>query len=224
MQYKDEFYLIDTLEKAYMLGLLQADGAMLINNRAQSVCTKLKLKAEDKYLLDSIHKKWSFFTEPKLEVHKSGKKSYYIYSYNRNLFNDLNMNGILPRKSYENANNSFMPNLEGDMFMSYLLGILDGDGTIQTDKKGHIRIDLVGKEEMLFKDIIDKLKSYNINSKLYYRQDKNYYMVRISDKPSIKTLIQYFSKCPMCLERKFKKYFNIDWNLVPGHDTRKKFK
>ena len=117
-----------------------------------------------------------------------------------------------------------MPNLEGDMFMSYLLGILDGDGTIQTDKKGHIRIDLVGKEEMLFKDIIDKLKSYNINSKLYYRQDKNYYMVRISDKPSVKTLIQYFSKCPMCLERKFKKYFNIDWNLVPGHDTRKKFK
>ena len=77
---------------------------------------------------------------------------------------------------------------------------------------------------MLFKDIIDKLKSYNINSKLYYRQDKNYYMVRISDKPSVKTLIQYFSKCPMCLERKFKKYFNIDWNLVPGHDTRKKFK
>ena len=82
MQYKDEFYLIDTLEKAYMLGLLQADGAMLINNRAQSVCTKLKLKAEDKYLLDSIHKKWSFFTEPKLEVHKSGKKSYYIYYLN----------------------------------------------------------------------------------------------------------------------------------------------
>ena len=33
----------------------------------------------------------------------------------------------------------------------------------------------------------DKLKSYNINSKLYYRQDKNYYMVRISDKPSVKT-------------------------------------
>lgn len=207
-----------------MLGMLQADGAMIINIRAQSVCTKLKLKAEDKYLLDSIHKMWSFFTEPKLEVHKSGKKSYYIYSYNRELYNDLTMNGILPRKSYENANNSFIPSLDNNLFISYLLGMLDGDGTIQTDKNGHIRIDLVGKTEELFKELVERLGTFNIKSKLYYRRDKDYYMIRISDKPSVKALIEKFSKCPMCLERKFKKYFNIDWSLVPGHDTRKKNK
>ena len=224
MQYKGEFKLIDTLEKAYMLGMLQADGAMIINIRAQSVCTKLKLKAEDKYLLDSIHKMWSFFTEPKLEVHKSGKKSYYIYSYNRELYNDLTMNGVLPRKSYENANNSFIPSLDNNLFISYLLGMLDGDGTIQTDKNGHIRIDLVGKTEELFKELVERLDTFNIKSKLYYRRDKNYYMIRISDKPSVKALIEKFSKCPICLERKFKKYFNIDWSLVPGHDTRKKNK
>lgn len=224
MQYKGEFKLIDTLEKAYMLGMLQADGAIIINIRAQSVCTKLKLKAEDKYLLDSIHKMWSFFTEPKLEVHKSGKKSYYIYSYNRELYNDLTMNGILPRKSYENANNSFIPSLDNNLFISYLLGMLDGDGTIQTDKNGHIRIDLVGKTEELFKELVERLGTFNIKSKLYYRRDKNYYMIRISDKPSVKALIEKFSKCPICLERKFKKYFNIDWSLVPGHDTRKKNK
>lgn len=224
MQYKGEFKLIDTLEKAYMLGMLQADGAIIINIRAQSICTKLKLKAEDKYLLDSIHKMWSFFTEPKLEVHKSGKKSYYIYSYNRELYNDLTMNGILPRKSYENANNSFIPSLDNNLFISYLLGMLDGDGTIQTDKNGHIRIDLVGKTEELFKELVERLGTFNIKSKLYYRRDKNYYMIRISDKPSVKALIEKFSKCPICLERKFKKYFNIDWSLVPGHDTRKKNK
>ena len=210
MQYKGEFKLIDTLEKAYMLGMLQADGAMIINIRAQSVCTKLKLKAEDKYLLDSIHKMWSFFTEPKLEVHKSGKKSYYIYSYNRELYNDLTMNGILPRKSYENANNSFIPSLDNNLFISYLLGMLDGDGTIQTDKNGHIRIDLVGKTEELFKELVERLGTFNIKSKLYYRRDKDYYMIRISDKPSVKALIEKFSKCPMCLERTFKKSHNIE--------------
>ena len=204
--------------------MLQAEGVIIINIRAQSVCTKLKLKAEDKYLLDSIHKMWSFFTEPKLEVHKSGKKSYYIYSYNRELYNDLTMNGILPRKSYENANNSFIPSLDNNLFISYLLGMLDGDGTIQTDKNGHIRIDLVGKTEELFKELVERLGTFNIKSKLYYRRDKNYYMIRISDKPSVKALIEKFSKCPICLERKFKKYFNIDWSLVPGHDTRKKNK
>lgn len=222
MQYKGEFYSIDTLEKAYVLGLLQADGAMLINKKAQSVCTKLKLKAEDKYLLDYIHKTWTFFTEPRLEIHKSGKESYYIYSYNRELYNDLTMNGILPRKSYENANNSFIPTMNKDLFISYLLGILDGDGTIQTDKNNHVRIDLVGKTEELFKEIVARLETFNINSRLYYRKDKDYYMIRISDKPSVKALINKFSKCPICLERKFKRYFNIDWNLVPGHDTRKK--
>ena len=221
MQYKGEFYSIDTLEKAYILGLLQADGAILINIKAYSVCTKLKLKAEDKYLLDYIHKKWPFFTEPKLEVHKSGKKAYYIYSYNRELCNDLMMNGILPRKSYENANNSFIPPLYEDLFISYILGLLDGDGTIQTDKKGHIRIDLVGKTEELFREIVDRLKLYNINSSIYYRKDKDYYMIRISNKFSVKALIEKFSKCPICLDRKFKKYFNIDWSLVPGYDTRK---
>jgi DNA-binding transcriptional regulator WhiA len=221
MQYKGEFYLINTLEKAYFLGLLQADGAMLINKRAQSVCTKLKLKAEDKYLLDILHKKWEFFTLPKHEIHKSGKESYYIYSYNRDLYNDICMNGVLPRKSYENSNNSFMPDLDEDLFISYLLGLLDGDGTIQRDKFGHIRIDLVGKTENLFKEIIERLQRLNINSKLYYRKDKDYYMIRISDKLSVKTLINKFSKCPICLERKFKKYFNINWDLVPGYDTRK---
>ena len=35
MQYKGEFYSIDTLEKAYILGLLQADGAILINIKAR---------------------------------------------------------------------------------------------------------------------------------------------------------------------------------------------
>lgn len=224
MQYKGEFYSIDTLEKAYLLGLLQADGAMLVNIRAQSRCVKLKLKAEDKYLLEDICNRWKFFTEPKLETHKSGKQSYYIYSYNRDLYNDLCMNGILPRKSYENANNSFIPLLDDSLFISYFLGMLDGDGTIQTDKNGHIRIDLVGKTKELFIDLTERLKKLNIKSKLYYRKDKDYYMIRISTKPDVKSLIEKFSKCPMCLDRKFKKYFDIDWNLVPGHDTRKKNK
>ena len=76
----------------------------------------------------------------------------------------------------------------------------------------------------MFKELVERLGTFNIKSKLYYRRDKNYYMIRISDKPSVKALIEKFSKCPICLERKFKKYFNIDWSLVPGHDTRKKNK
>lgn len=221
MEYKGELYSIDTLEKAYLLGLLQADGCVCLNKQAQCKYIKLKLKASDKYLLDNICNKWSFFKEPKLEIHKSGKESYYIIAYGKEVFNDLCMNGVLPRKSYENANNSFMPPLSKDLFMSYLLGLLDGDGTVTMDRNRHIRIDLVGKTENLFKDIIERLKEYGIRSTLYYRKDKDYYMIRISLKSSVKTLIEEFKKCPMCLERKFKKFFNIDWSLIPDYGTRK---
>ena len=221
MQYKGEFNSIDTLEKAYLLGLLQADGCVCNNKQTQSKSVRLKLKESDKYLLEDICNKWPFFKKPVLEVDKSGKKSYLIIAYGKELFNDLCMNGVLPRKSYENANNSFMPQLSKNLFISYFLGLLDGDGTITIDNKNHIRIDLVGKTENLFKYIIEELKVYGIKSNLYYRKDKDYYMIRISTKSSVKSLINEFKKCPMCLERKFKKYFNIDWNLIPDYGTRR---
>lgn len=220
MLYNNEFKEINNLEKSYLLGLWQADGTLIVSNKAYSRCTKLKLKEEDKYLLEIIHNKYPFFTKPKLEVHKSGKKSYYIYSFNKNLFNDLYNNGILPRKSFENANKSYMPNLSKELFFAYLHGLFDGDGTISMDKYNHIRIDLVGKNKILFKKIIETLALYNIKAKLYYRKSRDYYMIRISIKESVQSFINNCKNTPFCLKRKFPKYFNIDWTSIPDYKSR----
>lgn len=220
MEYLNQFEIIDTLEKAYVLGLIQADGTIFYNEKAYSKCTKIKLKEEDKYLLDKIQELFPFFCTPKLEISKTGFKSYYIYSYSRKLYDDLLKNGIFPKKSFENALKSFMPELSKELFFSYILGLFDGDGTINKSKTNHIRIDLYGKNINLFNHIAKILQCYNIHCIVYYVKKRDLHMIRISEKQSVKLLIEYFSKCPICLNRKFKKYFNIDWSTIPGYDTR----
>ena len=41
------------------------------------------------------------------------------YCYCKELFQDLQIQGILERKSYENANNVFLPELNNELFFSF---------------------------------------------------------------------------------------------------------
>lgn len=222
MKYQGQFKTIDSKEKAYLLGLVMADGGLFYNKKSGAYQVKIKLKKDDKLLLEKIHTLFPFFIEPRLEKRKDGKNSYYIYVYSKKFFQDLQNLGILERKSYDNANNVFLPKLKKEYFFSYLLGLFDGDGTIKQDKKGRIRTEVIGKNKNLFEEIVNRLHFYGINSKLYYRKDKDYYMIRISRKENLKVLINNFQSNILCLERKFKPYFNIDWNRIPGFDNRNK--
>lgn len=222
MNYNGEFKIIDSREKAYVLGLIMADGGLFYNKKTGAYQVKIKLKQSDKLLLEKIHNLFPFFIYPRLEKRKDGNYSYYIYKYSKELFQDLQCHGILERKSYDNANSVFLPKLKKEYFFSYLLGLFDGDGTIKQDKKGRIRTEVVGKNQKLFESIIIKLEDYGIKSKLYYRKDKDYYMIRISRKLEIKKLINQFQLNDLCLNRKFKPYFNIDWDRIPGFDNRYK--
>ena len=67
MKYNGEFKMIDSKEKAYLLGLIMADGCLFYNVRAGSYQVKIKLKKADKDLLYDIHSLFPFFIEPKLE-------------------------------------------------------------------------------------------------------------------------------------------------------------
>ena len=222
MKYQGQFKIIDTKEKAYLLGLIMADGGLFYNKRSGAYQTKIKLKQSDKELLDKIYNVFPFFTEPRIEKRSDNNHSYYTYCYSKELFQDLQKHGILERKSYENANNVFLPELNDELFFSYLLGLFDGDGTIKQDNKGRIRTEVIGKNQVLYVLIIERLWNLGIKSKLYYREDKEYYMIRISRKEFVKQLIERFESNDLCLQRKFKPYFNIDWNRIPGFDNRNK--
>lgn len=222
MEYKGEFKVIDTKEKAYVLGLIMADGNIFYNVKSGAYQVKIKLQQADYDLLYKIHVLFPFFIEPRLEKRKDGNDSYYIYKYSKEFFEDLQNLGILQRKSFENADKVFMPYLEDDFFFSYVLGLFDGDGSIFQDSKARIRIDLVGKTELLFREISKRLKAFGIENRVQYRLDRDYHMIRISRKEHVKKLIEKFQNNTLCLDRKFKPYFNIDWTLIPGFDNRDK--
>lgn len=220
MDYQNEFKYIDTLEKAYILGLLIADGCVFYNKQAISYVIILKLQEKDKHILDSIVKLFPFFTEGKVEISKNDFKSYSLRKYSKQLFNDLSNFGMLPNKSYINANNVFLPNFNDDLFFCYLHGLFDGDGTIYQCKRGRIRVEICGVNHTLYTQIQDRLLKLGIKSTVYYRKKRNYWLLRISNKENVKKLIQQFEKTPIYLKRKFAPFFNADWDRIPGMDNR----
>lgn len=222
MKYTNELVTIDTAEKAYFIGLMIADGTVAFNKKSGAYATTLKLKESDKHLLDEIIQLYPFFRMGKIEIHKDGFKSYYIRHYNKQLTLDLISHSVLPRKSYENAPKVELIDLSDSLFFAYLHGLFDGDGTIHQSKKGHIRMEVIGKTGNLLKQISEKLLSLGIKNQFYYRKSRDYWMVRLSDKENVKLLIEEFSKTPICLHRKFKPFFCADWARVPGHDNKTK--
>lgn len=215
IRYTNELSNIDTPHKAYLLGLIMADGCIYYNKQSGAYCTTIKLKESDKYLLEIIQKHFPFFRMGKVEISKDGFKSYYINHYNKLLFNDLQKHGILPRKSKDNADKVFLPALTDDLFFAYLHGLFDGDGTIYQSKEGHIRIEVIGMANSLFNQIHSRLNSLGIVNQLYYRKARNYYMIRLSTKVNVQALLSKFSTTPLLLERKFKPFFTVDWDRIP---------
>lgn len=222
MKYTNEFSKIDTEIKAYILGLLTADGCVAFNQKSGAYSTTLKLKEEDGYLLDGIVNHFPFFRQNKPEVSKSGFTSRYIRHYSKQMSLDLIALNVHPRKSFENSNKVRLPVLNDKMFIRYLHGFMDGDGTINQSKLGHIRIDIAGTNELLYRDIQKRLSNLGIESNVYYRASRNYWMLRISKKDSIQKLITLFSSNNFCLQRKFKPYFNADWDRIPCNANKGK--
>lgn len=222
MKYSDEFSKIDSSTKAYILGLLAADGSVAHNKTAGAYSVTLKLKESDKHLLDEIMQLYPFFRMGKPEISKSGHVAYYIRHYSKAFYEDMLKWTILPRKSFENANLVRLPKLSDSLFFAYIHGVFDGDGTITQDSNGSIRIDLSGINENLYLDIQKRLELHGIKSKVNYRKDKEYWTLRISSKSNVKAIVQQFAKTPICLHRKFKPYFIADWDRVPGYDNMRK--
>ncbi len=205
--YNNEMNIIDTEEKAYLLGLLMADGGLFYNKTSGAYQTKLKLKKSDKEILIKIQNEFPFFTEPRLEKAEFG--AYCIYRYNKQLFLDLKNNGILERKSYENANNVFLPNsiINSKLFLfNYLRGLFDGDGSIY-EKNKSMCIQFLGTEKLI-KEIITvapaKKKTYHFRGK---NGGANVYCLYYSSKEDAKNIYDWMYKdSNIYLDRKYNKF------------------
>lgn len=153
------FDVIDCKDKAYILGLLYADGC----NTGQ--CISISLKAEDKYILEQINELIESNRPLKLlPYHEKNEKwsdQYKLSISNKYMATRLIELGIVPHKSLILT---FPDWLTEDLYPDFIRGYMDGDGNIAKKEK---RVNIIGTESFCVKlaDILHRI--LNINCGIY---------------------------------------------------------
>lgn len=138
------FKEIDSVEKAYWLGYLAADGNI---NRILSKCT---LVSKDLEIIEKFRS--SVSSSHKIsKIDRKDKRTGKSYPYytiqitNKNFVYNLVRHGIAPYKS----NNFVIPKIEDRLLSYFFAGLFDGDGYIGERNSGLPRISLISTKEIL---------------------------------------------------------------------------
>jgi hypothetical protein len=143
--HEDFFEVIDTEEKAYLLGLIVADGCIVETDNKSDTIT-ITLHRKDRYLLEKMQEIIGIGRK----ILDSRNESILSTSSNK-MSSDLSKYGIIPRKS----DKTYLPQIRDDLMVHLIRGIFDGDGTVYSQGKRLI-FGFYGSEEIA-KNIRDYL-------------------------------------------------------------------
>lgn len=219
-EYNEHYFdVIDTQEKAYILGLLYADGC----NNDKKGTIYLSLQEQDKHILEEINNliensKPLYFVESR---NKSHSNTYQIVLYSKHLCKVMNNYGMTPRKS---LTLQFPLWMDENLYFHFLRGYVDGDGSMYFNKDKNIfRISMIGTE--LFLTHVSKIFN-NIGVKTYISgKNKNDNSVTkqlavTSNRDSMKLACYLYHNSNLKLSRKYEKcisYFlanNLNYNCL----------
>ena len=183
--YNRELKVIDTQEKAYLLGLFYSDGN-IGNNQTQC---RLELSLNDRDLIFHLKELFPFFY-----IHYDRGTKIELGNYSKALKDDLISNGCLPRKSFENRNNLHIPNISEELIPHFIRGYFDGDGgcTLNTQKsKVQKRVYIYSASLPLINEIEDFMKSKGIIFNNITQSGKNIPIYKST--PSTKSYSDYYN-------------------------------
>lgn len=128
------FETIDTYAKAYILGFIAADGALVPAKNGPTITLTITVKWEDKAILEFIKSEIGN-THKLLEIRRpsSFDKSKMIHHARLafstpQLVHDIMKYGITPRKSFTLPN--IIPNIPKQFRDAFIIGLFDADGSI----------------------------------------------------------------------------------------------
>lgn len=169
----DYFRVIDTEDKAYLLGFLLADGCIYHNSKANTYRICFQLNVTDKYIVDLFKQKTN--TSSSILVDNRKHSSCCSCNITNNIMAlDLMNHGMIIGKP-----NRTFPQVRNDLIHHLLRGIFDGDGCISYRKRTRknsstyrAKVDISGYYNILnpIKDIYDKIIGI---SKYTFRADSN---------------------------------------------------
>lgn len=210
----DFFNDINTEMKAYVLGLIFADGCVHKRNNFS-----ITLKSKDRYLLENVNiiLKSNFPIVDSLE--RYSKKEKYTEKSNlsitsKKIISNLEKIGCVQRKS----DILKFPIIDEKHMNHFMRGYFDGDGSVFTTKQNDIRFSIISTKEFC-DDYLKKLPyKGRTTPKKEKRTDKNVYYVSIGGKNQIKLIYNFlYNNSNVFLERKhiiFKEYFSKNKNVI----------
>lgn len=150
----DYFKKINTKQKAYFLGLIFADGS--ISKKANKDLTfEIGFSNKDKILLLKFSKAIRY---EKKYIKKRKNKNYWRININSNLFcKSLINHGMIAGR--EKTYNIKLPSLNSrDLYLAFLLGFFDGDGTANTTRITTASLDFLEEIKSKFNIIFNPKK------------------------------------------------------------------
>lgn len=218
------FSKITTPIQAYILGFIAADGCVFNKSvRSDDKRHELKIQIHQKdieILIKIGEELINNFSQDMLEfghrVSPNGTRIDWVrLSINsKELINDLYQNNIVPKKSLILQ----PPILDNELISSFILGLFDGDGSINNDLS---RISLVGTFEIVnycFNYLESRIDNYNNDFYLYQepkKSSKNTYILKCSRKNTIiKILDVLYNSQSFYLKRKHDLYLQLKSLMV----------
>ncbi|NCD06244.1 MAG: hypothetical protein EOL97_09000 [Spirochaetia bacterium] len=217
------FQIIDTHEKAYLLGFIAADGCIQSNGNS-SYGLSITLHSKDRIILEILKKELDSTCNiqhitTKMSNSDRKKDHVRLAIFNIDLYNDILQYGITPKKSLTMAN--IIPNIPKEFRKSFMLGYFDGDGCVLHSNQIRIKngkqypsrglvIQIRGTKEFL-QGMADELELTNYA--IYF--DKTH-SLRFSKKIEIIKMFKCYYDCNIFLARKrdiFLQYMShSSWN------------
>lgn len=122
----DFFSIIDSEEKAWLLGFLFTDGSVRQVGNSKQI--RLSIQLRDEEIIDKI-KSWLNIDTKTLYDTRPGKECCGIEFTSSQIFDDLSNYGIIPNKTYI-TNTLSIEKIPKEFRRAYIRGLFDGDGII----------------------------------------------------------------------------------------------
>ena len=202
------FDIIDSPNKAYILGLLYADGC----NYLPQHHVKIELQETDKDILDKINKEINsnkpLFFNPLNDKNSNWKNTYRLTITNKHISEQLNELGVVQNKSLILTPPIW---LDDELISHFIRGYMDGDGCISEQF-----IEIASTNEMCLyvqKYCMDVL---NINATIrdvYNNPKSNTKLLFINGRRQMKIFLDHiYQNAEMYIQRKYNKYLKL-YNL-----------
>ena len=196
----DYFSNIDSIDKAYFLGFMIADGNVNGDNNMVS----LSLSNKDKYILEIF----SDVTHSSNKLYSRKDKPETTFRLkNHKWVSDLSKYGVVPRKTFT----SYLPTISDEFMPHMIRGLIDGDGWISymSHQLGFCGNEIIVTEVRDF--LVNRLDVYNVS--VIHPRD-NLYQITWASKKDIQVICEYLynNKKRYYLQRKYNNYLAIYGN------------